>query len=233
MALSARTRRVVALTITVLLVLPLSLVAAKWQWERHLEKERRNALLESSLTQAAVPVESLADVYTPELEWRQVTAMGTWTADKQAWWRKQPMDGQPGFVRLALFRLQSGKELIVELGWSNTANSGPALESDLVQLRGLLRNPMDCPTTDPADLPAGQTNCPRTLHPDSTWPLLQSSEAPDGLIPLALPEPDAGPHLGYVGQWLLIGLTAIITYISLMRKLDEGLPAQASATKSA
>jgi cytochrome oxidase assembly protein ShyY1 len=52
---------------------------------------------------------------------------------------------------------------------------------------------------------------------------------------LPWPELEAGPHLGYVGQWIIIGLSGIVVYIVVMRRLREEYREenQASDTKSA
>jgi cytochrome oxidase assembly protein ShyY1 len=36
-----------------------------------------------------------------------------------------------------------------------------------------------------------------------------------------LPEPESGPHLGYVGQWILIGITAVVAYVLILRRMRE------------
>ena len=32
-----------------------------------------------------------------------------------------------------------------------------------------------------------------------------------------LPAVEAGPHLGYVGQWILIGIASISVYVTVLR----------------
>jgi cytochrome oxidase assembly protein ShyY1 len=36
---------------------------------------------------------------------------------------------------------------------------------------------------------------------------------------LPLPEMTAGPHLGYVGQWILIAIFAVAVYVIALRNL--------------
>lgn len=229
---SHRIRRLLALTLTLLIVLPLSLLAARWQWNRHIERETRNELITAAERQAISPVARLAPAseLDPAFEWRLVRATGTFEATTPVLWRKQPMDGQPGFVAFAKLRTADSPPVLVALGWlrangRNPAEPPPTLPRDAVEVSGYLRPLPNCSSIDPADLPAGQTNCPTTLLVDTDARYyLQATTAAAPLMAVGLPELDAGPHLGYVGQWLLIGLTAIITYVSLLRRIDE-LPA--------
>jgi cytochrome oxidase assembly protein ShyY1 len=40
-------------------------------------------------------------------------------------------------------------------------------------------------------------------------------------VPLPLPQMTAGPHLGYVGQWILIAIFAIAVYVIALRNLPK------------
>lgn len=232
MSRSGKVRRFLALTLTLVIVLPLSLVAARWQWERHQERSARNAQVEIAESSPVRPlVEYVADdgSLLPGMEWRRVEVAGRFRDGSQRLWRKQPLDGRPGFVVVAVFEPVAGRAFVVERGWVAAEGAQPVdspTEYPLpgeVTLTGNIRALPYCDGPDPADLPPGQTNCPRTMLTASDAKFrIQASEAVAPLTPLSLPVLDPGPHLGYVGQWLLIGLTAIITYVSLIRRLGEG-----------
>lgn len=237
MSTSERVKRFLALTLTLLIVLPLSLVAARWQWERHQERSARNALVAAAEASAVVP---LTDVLSATgglpaaREWRRVETSGRFRDGSQRLWRKQPLDGRPGFVVVAIFEPEVGKPFVVERGWIAANGAEPSSSptafplSGEVTLTGYVRPLPLCEGADPGDLPAGQTNCPRTLLAAGDGDFrVQAAAAAEPLTALPLPELDPGPHLGYVGQWLLIGLTAIVTYVSLLRRLgDELTPAR-------
>jgi cytochrome oxidase assembly protein ShyY1 len=62
---------------------------------------------------------------------------------------------------------------------------------------------------------------------------LTSSTPPqaDGLTLLPLPELSEGPHLSYVGQWILIGLASIVIWVIVVRR--EAAHGREQATASA
>lgn len=231
---ASKVKRFLALTLTLIVVLPLSLVAARWQLNRHLEREATNNLVENSLTSPLTAIDSVTDFDELQL-WHRVSLEVTWQVSEAKLWRKQPLDGSPGFIWLVPGKLPDNSTVVGQWGWVAATGAEPEISVEVLSALkptsnlGFLKPLPICDGKDPADLPSQQTNCPTTLSSDLY--LIQMAEAPGDLTTLPLPQADAGPHLGYVGQWLLIGLTAIITYIALLRRLNEG--DQASETKSA
>ncbi len=233
-------KRIIALTVALIVVTPLSAVAAHWQWNRHIERDSRNTLISRNAVMAAVPWQKLitSEVEAAQ-EWRTVSAVGHFELHKQKLWRKQPLNGEPGFIMVTPFVADNGSVLLIARGWVAADGRSPAKNVNLavsedtqkIEVRVRLLPLND--SVDPSDLPTGQTNSPRTMKTthtvDGLFELLES-QSPQRLTNIPLPELESGPHLGYVGQWIIIGCSAIFVYITVLRRLREQY--QARDTKS-
>jgi cytochrome oxidase assembly protein ShyY1 len=234
-------RRVIALTAVLIIIAPISAIAAKWQWNRHIERDTRNELISHNAVQKVVSWDSLQISHvTPQLEWRRVALTGKFDESRQKLWRKQPFNGEPGFIAVTPFRSVSGEEFLVERGWVAADGKLPVAKTDLSidsaeqKIFVRMRLMPEGATQDPNDLPAGQTNSPATMKTAQTVSglfELIDAQSPQVLTAIPLPELDAGPHVGYVGQWIIIGISAIVVYITVLRRLR--IEYQASETKSA
>jgi cytochrome oxidase assembly protein ShyY1 len=210
--------RIGALTLTLLIVFPLALVAARWQWSRHFERQELNLEIENSISRNPLTIKDLSDIKLNFDEYTQVEMSGTFSEDT-TWWRKQSLDGVPGFIALKTFILDGGDQIVVALGWSQTVEN---LESfDAEELQGRLRYIRNF-DLDPSDIPNGQTNSPATVL-DTDDHIYLEIIAPDvaRLAKLPLPQITAGPHLGYVGQWILIAIFAVSVYVIALRNLPK------------
>lgn len=218
-------RRLTALTLTLVVVLPLSVVAARWQWSRHLERDARNAQIVAA---QAAPVAAypgpLADGYQEADRYRRVRAHGSFVFDEQLFVRKSVVNGAVGYNVLTPFLTDSGVRLYVIRGWTErlpatnmSASSVPidvVLRIDAVLPNGDMR-PADLPPqeinwVDPDALAAGRSHAATVF--DLVTPLDET------LVPMPAPEINAGPHVSYTFQWILIGLTAIVVYVRVMRR---------------
>lgn len=229
--LTVNSRRLLALTLTLVFVLPLSVLAANWQWNRHIERESRNALVVENRTKNT-PFEEVVRLNSTEiahLQYSQTRFTGEVIAGSQVYWRRQILNGQPGFIELVNVQNKLGV-FTVATGWLAAAGNEPdpnltlAFKQNLVNAEVRIRL-MPLAEADPADLPPGQTNSVGTRSEQNFY--LELISAPHDLSNLPAPEIESGPHLGYVGQWILIGITAIVTYVMLLRR------GYASETKSA
>ena len=216
-------RRIAGLTAALIVVVPLSVVAGRWQWQRHLERDAMNTAVLASEATAPVPWQALlGGGYRETADWRRVTATGTWVPAGQLLVRKQVVNGSVGYTVSTPFRAADGTLLYVMRGWIPDATSTiPAPPADTQTITVRVRpvegeGPIGAP-----DLPAGQVNRidPAVLakgapHVEALFELLDP--VPTGLVALPWPELSEGPHLGYVIQWALIGATAIFVYIRVM-----------------
>jgi cytochrome oxidase assembly protein ShyY1 len=222
-------KQLVALTLTVILVLPLAYVAANWQWSRHLERETRNSQIVNNSAKTMTLDELLTKSDISPLQYTQIRVSGDVIDESQKFWRRQILNGQPGFVALVRVATDSG-EVAVARGWVAAAGSIPdpniSLDAPDV-LNNVTTRVRLAPSAeaDPSDLPPGQTNSVGTMTDELFYLEVIQSDAP--LLSIPAPEIESGPHLGYVGQWILIGITAVVAYIVILRR------SYASDTKSA
>ena len=105
-------RRLSSLTVALIVVLPLSVIAARWQWNRHLERDAMNAAIVASEQAPPVPWQRLLGRgYREAVDWRRVTARGQWLPAEQVLVRKQVVDGEVGFTVMTPFQDADGRLL--------------------------------------------------------------------------------------------------------------------------
>jgi hypothetical protein len=212
-----RFKKIAALTLTLIVIFPLALIAANWQWNRHHEREALNAQLERSYTQEPLEISSFKDLTSDSLtEYSRVKVQGKIVSDI-TWWRKQSLDGIPGFVGLVQLEVTKSFAVVLALGWSQQPIEIALNKTvDSVARLRLINNF----ETDPSDLPINQTNTPASLIPGGGKIYLELISPPiEKIAILPLPEMTAGPHLGYVGQWILIAIFALVVYVIAIRNL--------------
>lgn len=217
-------RRLAGLTAALVLTVPLSVVAAKWQWSRHLERGAMNAAVLAAEQTAAVPWQSLVrNGYSPAARWRQVSARGVWLSE-QLLVRKQVVNGNVGFNVLTPFRTDTGVVIYVLRGWvDESTKSPPAPPTSQQQVTLRVQSVHESGDAQPVDLPRGQINWvdPETLAAnagvetvDAVFELVDP--ACKGIVPLPWPQLTAGPHVSYTVQWILIGVTSIVVYLRVL-----------------
>lgn len=238
-----------ALTALLVLVVPLSAVAADWQYHRW---ESRKALNAAVLSHSSIPVAPIGEVLEPgvplpsEDEWRRVSATGRFLPEQSRLLRRQVVNGQTGFVVMTPLLTVDGRVVVVARGFmplakAGTAPSPPAPTAGPVTIVGRLRPPPagDQPVR-PDDIPANQVNRidPTAIAAEAGAPgydaVLERTDPDDpaGLVTLPIPPLDEGPHLSYVGQWGLIGLASIVIWVILVRREAQHRREAARATPS-
>lgn len=228
-------RRLMSLTAALIVVLPLSVIAARWQWNRHVQRDALNAAVSQAERTAPIPWRTLdGTTSAASLEWRQVTATGHWVPSRQLLVRRQVVDGDVGFSVLTPFDAVSEgtaepARLLVLRGWvPNTAQLSevPVASTDTVTVTLRVREVHGEGVMRPSDLPAGQINFVDPEQFDAAWwdgresvdavfELLEP--VPPGLTLLPWPTLSSGPHVSYFVQWILIGCTAVIVYVRVFR----------------
>ena len=214
-----RLGKITALTLTLLIVFPLAIVAANWQWNRHHERESLNAVIQRAYDSEPYKIESISDLNkVKDLEYVRVQLTGMSLGDL-VWWRKQSLDGIPGFIGWIQYNIGENEKVVLALGWVQTIPNTKRLEISNITARIRL---IDDFASDPSDLPSGQTNSPANVlaENDEIYLELKDPEV-SPFAPLPLPQMTAGPHLGYVGQWILIAIFAIAVYVIALRNLPK------------
>lgn len=239
-----RQRRWLGFTLFALLMVVLCGVLANWQWHRYQTRQLENAQLDSALAAPAAPISSVLSpgeqALDPALQWRAVTAQGTFDTAREVAVRRRPMDGTNGFWIVTPLVTPTG-ELLVNRGWvaadgkdARATPSVPAPPSGEVTVSGRLR-PAE-PARD-GEIPPGQAWSvnPGQLLAASPGPHynayveLTGSEPPAAAELTALPVPGhrGTNNLVYTGQWLIFGLVGVFGWWRLMstEAAREALPA--------
>jgi cytochrome oxidase assembly protein ShyY1 len=259
-----RQRRWLGFTAFVVAMLVLCAVLARWQWSRYQVRLAENDRLDAALSAPALPVDELLDAapagsagtaLPQELEWRSVTATGTFDAEAETAVRRRPLDGRNGFWIVTPLVTESGV-LLVNRGWTPAQGGAadataspdvPPPPAGEVTVTGHLR---PAEVTGPTDTPPpGQAWAadPQVLVTPATTPRynayveLTSSTPPADADLTGLPVPGHRGlnNLVYSVQWLLFGLVGIVGWWRLIRgegrrpEESEDVPSESAAEEPA
>jgi len=230
-------------TILVILAALVCIRLGFWQLDRLAQRRASNAhyVLMKSLNPFKLP----ASEDLKSMEYRSVTASGTYDFSEQVAIRNQYNGNQYGYRLLTPLVLSDGKAVMVDRGWvSADGNDQPAAwaaynKDGLVDLKGIIRLSREKADlggkTDP-QLGPGQTrldiwNFPNLvrIQKQTKYQLLpvyiQLDPAQlDSPPPIpSQPEVDLteGPHLGYAIQWFSFATILLIGYPFYVRKQSE------------
>ncbi|MCX5042645.1 SURF1 family protein [Aldersonia sp. NBC_00410] len=200
-------------------------VLAPWQLGKNTSTSHRNDQIAASVDAEPVPVEQLVTASGPAAdddEWRRVTATGSYVPDSTVLVRLRSVDGGPAYEVLAVFRLDDGREVLVDRGYVQPVDgTRPPQVADPPTGRQTLNARLrmsegTVPGKDPVTeegfrqvyfVDAGQVG--RVLGTDLIDGYLQlEADQPGSFEPIPLPQLDAGPYLSYGLQWLAFGIMA-------------------------
>ncbi len=218
------------------------MTACFWQLDRLQERKDRNTRVAARSSEPVVPVQELVDPgdfdAVGPIEFRGVTASGTYLADQEVLVRSRSRDGAPGSWILTPLALDDDLAVTVNRGWipnSGQLQSVPdqyRAPSGSVTVTGLVRETETRGSFGPQD-PAGATlqNLARAdiqrldqQVPEALLPLYVQLSAQDPSVagdapsPVPVPVPDEGPHLGYAVQWAIFSSIALIGYPLILRR---------------
>lgn len=236
------------------LVLTVVLVLARlgvWQLARHDEAVERSAARAANEAAEEVPVEdALAGVSLgatdaiAELEWRSVTATGTYRTGDEVLQRGRSLNGRNGYDVLTPLDLDGGGTVLVRRGWVPFDNdlrppvTDAAPPSGTVTVTGSLERSIPQPTGPVAQRDPDEGDLEIVFNADlerlapqlggEVLPMLVRLEGQDppqvGELPIAQPLPpaDNGPHLNYAIQWFSFALIAAGMYALWLRRRVRG-----------
>jgi cytochrome oxidase assembly protein ShyY1 len=228
-------------------------LASQWQLNRNEQRQALNAVVESNVDRPPVPVgellrprepgelsvgrSSVAGSSVAEMEWRAVTATGTYDTDHELLVRNRQLSGAGvGYEVLTPLVTADGTGLVVNRGWvpagatAATRPDVPPPPAGVVTVTGRVR-PSDTTPPDRADPPAGQLiaadvdrmaqQLPYPVY--GAWVQAMTEEPAPAAAPARLPvaEVTAGPHLSYAVQWILFVGVAVVGYVVLIRREAE------------
>lgn len=212
-----------------------------WQLDRHDDKVDRNATVAARTEQPAVPVGELAESAddVEELRYRPVTASGTFETGADVLIDNRSNDGLPGAWIVTPLRLDDGSLLAVSRGFQGF-DSGridpPPPPDGRVDVVGtaLPWDERDCGIrVDDGGTPVG-TACLRreavegavgeTVLPVAVQQISSDPAGASVLVPVPLPELDAGPHRSYAVQWFIFATIGAVGYPLILRRVarDKG-----------
>jgi surfeit locus 1 family protein len=221
--------------VLVLLVVATCVVAGQWQLHRLSQVREHNALLGSRAVEDPIDVGALAGgaVDPDELEFRRVTATGTFRVDEEVLQRNRGYRGQTGFDVLTPLELADGTPVLVRRGWVPRELDTPPVDEAApppgeVTVEGVLTRSVDQPTGWLGARDPGEGVLTHVFHADTDrldrqvdgelFPLvlhLEDADATtaDGLpFPQPRPERDEANHLSYAIQWHSFAVIALVTY---------------------
>ncbi len=208
-----------------------------WQLGRLAEVRANNALLAERMDNAPVDLTELTeagDVDEVALEFRPVTATGTYRHEEEILQRNRDHQGQTGFHLLTPLELETGTVVLVRRGWVPSDLSEPpvaetAPPDGAVSVAGVLERPVPQPSFGARDPDEG--HLARVFHTDTArldrqvdgalFPMVLRLEtqvpplnAGPGELPFAIapPQLDEANHLSYAVQWFSFAALALITY---------------------
>jgi surfeit locus 1 family protein len=223
----------------VVLVMAVLVSLGQWQLDRLDQVRRSNELLERRMAEAPLDLVALArsgPLQPDQLEFRRVTAVGSFRPEEEVLQRNRVNRGFQGLDVLTPFDLGDGQVILVRRGWVPATLSTPPVAEALpptgvIRIEGLLERTVEQPTFGARDPEDGRLL--RVFHPDTarldrqmTGSLLGmvlrldgSAEQDSAALPVAVGPPtlDAGSHLSYAVQWHIFALLALIAYAAWWR----------------
>ncbi|MBA3282172.1 MAG: SURF1 family protein [Acidimicrobiia bacterium] len=227
------------------------MAACSWQLSRLQEKKDRNAKVAARTGEPVVGVGTIVEPGSYDraegVEFRRVTATGTYQADQEVLVRSRSRDGAPGSWVLTPLELSDGAAVIVNRGWipnSGQLQSVPeryAASSGEVTVTGLVRRTETRGRFGPRDPESGvldnlaradiarlDRQVPQDLLPVYVQ-LERQRPATRGAAPSAVPIPalDEGPHLSYAVQWAIFTTVALVGYPLILRRRARDIEKEA------
>lgn len=208
-----------------------------WQYDRHLDRADAQADFNVAEDLQAVGLSDVVPRGTSELpdgvEWRMVSATGTFDAGRPTILRTRPIEGTPAWQYLAWLNLDSGQSLLVNLGWvpQPGPNDDPAIPDldpmERVTISGIMRvwEPDDGKESGDTVSRIALEQLPKpTGDPVPGYAMLREWCDADGCSEtfvgqqVPLPVLTLGPHLAYAWQWWVFALMAPVGAVLLLRR---------------
>jgi len=206
---------------------------ARWQWNRHVE---RDAFVSNVHAKEQLPATDLAPLLlsaTPEeIEYRTVAAAGAYIGGTQLVEILQTQNGVNGVNVLTPFQIDGGPIVIVNRGFvadgqpipdppAGTLRIGGTARRSEVRKTGQLTDNNDGATTEVRriELAVVENKLGITVAPiyiDFTKSIPPSPAPPS---PVPAPNLDGGPpHVSYTVQWTIFSIAAVVGWVFAIRR---------------
>ncbi len=217
-------------SLVALLLIAACLWASQWQFQRGIDRQDRNAIIESQLQLSAIDLSQTKRDF-PKYEWRTVTTLGTFDSAKQILLKNRYFEGVYGYEVLTRFTSGDGRSFWVDRGWvkagkdATTAPIVSAPPTEEVSIKARLRLDRSLPQGAFFALPSSgggmisKLNAQTDSQSEGFYLDLLSGSL-DSLtpeVPAQIPELSDGPHLAYALQWIFFAGLVIYGRILIRR----------------
>jgi cytochrome oxidase assembly protein ShyY1 len=189
--------------------------ASQWQFQRGLDRQDRNAMIESQLQKPTLDIGSIKENIT-SYEWRSLSAVGSFDPTNQILLKNRYFEGKYGYEVLTRFNLSDGRSLWVDRGWviagkdALTAPVVSAVPTGEVVISARLRLDRSLPQGAFFALPSSgeglvsKLNAQADPTSEGFYLDLLSGSIPSltPAVPAQVPELSDGPHIAYALQWI-------------------------------
>ena len=206
-----------------------------WQLRRLDERKAFNAQVSERIADPPAPLDDVltAGADPDSVEWRSVTARGTYLPDEQFLVVNRSQDGIGGTMVVTPMQLADGRVLLVERGFmpGTTASRRPRRPARSTSSVGCARRRSVAP--DSSATPR-RASCRRRsaldiarLAPQLPGPPVpmfieltasRPAEPTPFPAPVTLPELTDGPHLSYAVQWFTFSVAVVVGWVLAVRK---------------
>lgn len=205
--------------VLVVTLVALFVTAGLWQLDRLEQARERNAAV--AATMAADPVSVEDALAGDDVDYRRVTAVGAYVAERQLLSTPASRDGQPGHHVLTPLETTDGVTVLVDRGWVPFDRDGvpdelvAPPEGEIV-VSGLLMPPEDLDPGEGEFLgaidPAAASERTGLDLARRHLQLQAQDPPPQGPLPHADPVLDEGNHLSYAVQWFTFAAVGVVGY---------------------
>ncbi len=227
----------IAFHVLIVVLVTIMLMLANWQLDRHHQRVAFNETLKERVDTPTAPLEQVLETFSSasDAEWRSVVVTGRYLQDHDIQIVNVSQGGQAGFDPVAPLQLSDGRLILVNRGFVPLGGSVLDPPAGTVTLQGRLRASSAKRLGAVSDATSGvltevqridilrlQQQMPAPLV--NVYVELQSSSPADDTTLSRIAEPtfNNGPHLGYVGQWILFSLCALGGWFAIVRREATG-----------
>ena len=204
-----------------------------WQIRRLHWRQGLNAVITAQEHKPPIPLDQLAGKPLDEIQYRRVTATGTFDATEELILYGRPdATGQQGNHLLTPFTTESADTVIVDRGWVPLQLAHPPVTqatppTDTTSITGVLLPPESTSHELPPqagevkDINFGQLSQVGASIDFPAYLMLQTqdpSQPGQYPVPGSLPQLSQGPHLSYAIQWFTFTIIGIVGFVVLVRK---------------
>ena len=204
-----------------------------WQLRRLDERQAFNAVVEARYDAQPRPIDEVlvAGVDPDDVEWRPVTATGTYRPDATIRIVNRSQNGFAGDNVVVPMDLADGRVLLVNRGFLPLGIDLPPVPSGEVTVTGRLRPSQERRTGQLSDPAGGVLTEAQRVDIERLAPQIGGDVAPmyvdvfasrpsdaDVLEPVAAPDLSEGPHLSYAVQWFVFSIAVAVGWVLAVRR---------------